>query len=444
MSRLDYGSDRGEMTLYAERLQGWVAPADVFTAFYAEQENAFWLDRETHESEPFSVIGGGNAAGPELVDQITNLPLKFDSEHSEGTDDLPFAFRPGIVGVIAYESGLASNLWISVDRALVFDHRERHIYFLAEVEGRQQFENWLHAALLRLALIGGNSKLWCHKRPPARAKAVRPMLRREEYKSAVSLVKASIAAGDAYQVCLTNRLRGEYTDNPLTYFLNLRSLHSAPYAGYLRIGQTELISISPERLLTVARNKVWSSPIKGTRARGVDLLDEHVVMDLQSDPKERAENLMIVDLLRNDLLKVCEPSSVVVEQLLEVKTYSTMHQLVSQVRGQLGVGVCFSDVVAACFPAGSMTGAPKLAAMEMIRNLEPAQRGLYSGGLGYLSSYGTADFGMVIRSVIFRDGEFEIGIGGGLTSDSDPEREFQEMTLKAKALIEGLKISPTW
>lgn len=432
------------MTLFVERLRGWVAPADVFTAFYGDLENAFWLDREAHDSEPCSVMGSGAIADQTRVDELTRRTLATRVPTDVDESDLPFAFRPGVVGVVGYEAGLNSQVWIDVDRAIVFDHKQRHIFFVAELAGRQDFEDWFHAALLRLALIGGNSKLWRHLRQPAEGRSIRPMLNRENYVAAVNRAKAAIAAGDSYQICLTNRLRGDFSGDPLAYFLELRASHPAPYAAYLKVGDTELVSISPERLVTIRDSRIWSSPIKGTRARSAPGLDQLEVHALQGDPKERAENLMIVDLLRNDLLRVCEASSVIVDEMLSVKTYSTLHQLVSQVSGELRPDVSFAQVIAACFPAGSMTGAPKLAAMNIISELEPDARGLYSGGLGYISNLGTADFGMVIRSVLFRAGEFEIGVGGGLTSDSDPEREFSEMTLKAKALIDGLRISPSW
>jgi anthranilate/para-aminobenzoate synthase component I len=229
--------------------------------------------------------------------------------------------------------------------------------------------------------------------------------------------------------------------DPLATFIALRAINPAPYAGYFRISGTTLVSSSPEQFLRVAVDgTVSSKPIKGTRPRGSNAEDDLVIVEeLRSNLKERAENLMIVDLMRNDLSMVCEPNSVSVEKLFDVESYATVHQLVSTIQGRLQFGLDASDAILAAFPGGSMTGAPKLRAIELIRELESGPRGVYSGVAGYLADNGSADFGMVIRSLVFQGDQITLGVGGGITIDSDPKAELAETKLKAKALLRALK-----
>lgn len=449
------------MTLFVERLAGWVAPADAFTAFYGGLENSFWLDREHNPSEPYSVIGTGQLASPSQLQDALAVTAADSRRKSSSAQALPFSFRPGLVGVLDYDSAAlrqcgdlspipelsqlsAPGRFLSVDRAIVFDHRQRSIYFLAELAEEADFREWHHAALLRLALIGGNAKLWLHQNQPAIAEHARLRIDKDGYQSAIERIKEAISRGDAYQVCLTNRIQGPFSGDPLSYYLSIRPKNPAPYGGFLKIGTFALASISPELLLSSDGDIVRSAPIKGTRPRMAGREDELQVQQLQADPKERAENLMIVDLLRNDLQIVCEPNSVTVAQLLKVKSYATVHQLESEVRGSLRPNTRTGQLIEACFPAGSMTGAPKIAAMKIIHALEGVERGVYAGGFGFISNHGNLELGMVIRAVVFEADQFEIGVGGGLTIDSTPEREFEETLLKARALLAPWKVSPSW
>jgi anthranilate/para-aminobenzoate synthase component I len=205
------------------------------------------------------------------------------------------------------------------------------------------------------------------------------------------------------------------------------------------------VSISPERLISVQGDRVLSSPIKGTRPRSADEAeDERLAKELETSEKERAENLMIVDLVRNDLSVVCDPESVAVTHLLEVRSYSTVHQLVSDVSGNLRSGKTGVDALSALFPAGSMTGAPKVKAMQLIEELESGPRTGYSGGIGWIGINGQLELGMVIRTAIFENQSVKIGIGGGITSDSDPVAEHQEIQIKAQALVSALSAVVRW
>jgi anthranilate/para-aminobenzoate synthase component I len=220
----------------------------------------------------------------------------------------------------------------------------------------------------------------------------------------------------------------------------LRESNPAPYGGYLKFEGLEIVSSSPEQFLKVsASGKVSSKPIKGTRPRSKDQAeDAQIANELVNNEKERAENLMIVDLMRNDLGRVCEADSIAVEKLFQIESYATVHQLVSTVTGQLRADQNATTAMAACFPGGSMTGAPKIRAVEILRELEAAPRDIYSGAFGYLGFDGSADFGMTIRTLVFEGDSASLGVGGGITIDSDPDSEFEETMLKSKALLRAL------
>jgi anthranilate/para-aminobenzoate synthase component I len=239
---------------------------------------------------------------------------------------------------------------------------------------------------------------------------------------------------------LTNQILIEHDADPLKTFLTLREQNPAPYGSYIKIGQREIVSSSPEQFLKVTtEGKISSKPIKGTRPRSlVPVEDELLAKELRENQKEQAENLMIVDLMRNDLGRVCEPGSVVVDKLFDVESYATVHQLVSTVSGTLQQGQNAVTALKACFPAGSMTGAPKIRAMEILEELEAGPRGPYSGAIGYLGFDGSADLGMTIRTLVFEGSLASLGVGGGITIDSSPDQELQETMLKADALLRTL------
>lgn len=432
------------MPLYFEKLDGMTAVADTFAAFFANQPNCFWLDRAHHPTSRYSVIGTG-VAFTETLDDVSQLRAVLGE--CEPNSELPFGFRPGLVGVIGYpnRAGQIKVDLIKVDRAMVFDHDNRCMYFLGIFDNQESFDFWYHAALLRLALIGGDSKSYRQEFSAAVCSELSAEHDTEAYLAAIRFAQQQIQDGQVYQLCLTTRLRGQFTGDPLSYFLRLRERHAAPYATFLKTSNASYASISPERLLTVEGNIALSTPIKGTRPRNADPeLDQQLKAELISDPKERAENMMIVDLIRNDLTKVCAPESVKVEKLLEVVSYSTVHQLISEVSGELLPSNDALDALAAIFPGGSMTGAPKQAAIELIQKLERSERAGYSGAIGYLAADGACDLGMVIRTTIFQGQEVTIGVGGGIMLDSVPEIEHQEIKLKANALVETLSGNVRW
>ncbi len=269
------------------------------------------------------------------------------------------------------------------------------------------------------------------------------------YRAAFDRVQERLLAGDTYEVNLTHRVEVPSDLDPLAAYLRLRELNPAPYAGFLQHdvpgARAWLLSSSPERYATVSTTGeggrvLETKPIKGTTPRSDDPAeDEEHRRRLAQDEKYRAENLMIVDLLRHDVASVCEPGSVEVPQLMEVESYASVHQLVSTVRGRLREDVGTVEALRALFPAGSMTGAPKLRTMEVIEGVEASPRGVYAGAFGWVSGDGRADLGVVIRSLVTGgDGRYVLGTGGGITVLSDPVEEHAEAELKAARLLQAL------
>jgi aminodeoxychorismate synthase component I len=277
---------------------------------------------------------------------------------------------------------------------------------------------------------------------PARKSAVEPFafFDASGYAKAINTAKEEIEAGEVYQTCLTHRTERDCDADPWTLYCALRRLNPAPFASYFELPEVAIIGSSPERFLRLDGHKrVESRPIKGTRPRGVDQAADLASRSaLQASPKDRAENLMIVDLVRNDLGRVCETGSIGVPELMVIESYASVHQMVSTIEGRLRSDCDIFDLVRATFPPGSMTGAPKIAAMRILDGLEPVQRGIYSGALGYFDVRGGADLCVVIRTILLRNGRAYLHTGGGIVADSNPEEEWRESLDKARLLEAAL------
>ncbi len=260
---------------------------------------------------------------------------------------------------------------------------------------------------------------------------------RVSYVEAINRVKEYILAGDIFEANLTQRFYGELPQNlqPFDLYRRLRHWSSAPFSAYLHFGDEVIASASPERFLQLREKHVETRPIKGTRPRGRDAIEDTAYMlDLQQSEKDHAENVMIVDLLRNDLSRVCEATSVQVPQLCGLESYTTVHHLVSVVKGKLKNQYDAIDLLQATFPGGSITGAPKVRSMEIISELEPIQRGPYCGSVGYIGFNGDMDTSITIRTLVMKDKHFSFQAGGAIVLDSDAEEEYLETLTKAKAL----------
>lgn len=265
---------------------------------------------------------------------------------------------------------------------------------------------------------------------------------RKEYVQAIHKIKNYIAAGDCYQVNLSQKFQAPVLDDPYTIYQRLRSRSPAPYAAYLNLGRAQILSSSPECFLEVDGRQVVTRPIKGTRPRGkTEKEDQRLKTELEGSSKDRAELLMITDLERNDLGRVCRPGSVEVTELRRIESFSNVHHQAATIRGELAPGKDLIDLLRAAFPGGSITGAPKVRAMQIIRELEADPRNVYCGTIGFLSLNGKAEFNVAIRTMVIKDRTAHFWAGGGIVADSDPEAEYEETLAKAQGMIESLQIN---
>jgi para-aminobenzoate synthetase len=374
---------------------------------------------------------------------------------------LPFDFTGGYVGYFGYETKADCGspnrhraetpdaCWLFADRLIAVDHQEGFTYAVCVAEDTPQATreatDWLDGALAQLTFVGADPQ----PLPPAPVSAepdlgaAEPWLVRDRdtYLADIEACARELHAGTSYEICLTNAARLPAPPDAYDFYRVLRRVNPAPYAAFLRFGDLDVASASPERFLRITRGGVAEArPIKGTAPRGSTPQEDAALRDaLAADAKTRAENLMIVDLLRNDLGRVCRTGTVRVSRLMATETYATVHQLVSTVEGRLRPETDAVDCVRACFPGGSMTGAPKLRTMEIIDTLETEARGVYSGALGYLGCSGGADLNIVIRTAVLADGLMHLGAGGAIVLDSDPAAEYDEMLLKTAAQMRALR-----
>ena len=267
-----------------------------------------------------------------------------------------------------------------------------------------------------------------------------PGIEQQDYTERINAVKEYIRQGEVFEVNYTYPFWADSAGDPLMLYQAMREAGPVPFGAFVDTGRTAVCCASPERFLEKRGGLLRSQPIKGTVRRGeTQQEDEKLINEGLENEKNRAENLMIVDLVRNDLSRVCEAGTVEVEDLFEVQTFSTLHQMVTSVVGRMQKGYDPVDALQACFPMGSMTGAPKIRAMEIIEELEHIRRGVYSGAIGYITPENDFDFNVVIRSAIVQEGLLQYQVGGAITSDSDPAEEWEETWLKAEALRRALE-----
>jgi para-aminobenzoate synthetase len=403
-------------------------PEVLFRELFSHERYAFWLDSAlATERSRFSYMGAS--------DRIHEGEFE-----SFKTPDLPFPFTGGYVGYFGYEwegnhkhkSPYPDSLLLRVENFLAIDHVENTLYLVGGESWRDEMERRIAAMTPEV------TPRWDRPRP-----AERYNIPRADYLEKIRECLSLIRAGESYELCLTNKVCLD-TDIPaLTYYETLRRTNPAPYSAFLQLDGIQVASTSPECFLRIDRERrAESRPIKGTMRRGSDAEEDARLRNLlASDARYRAENLMIVDLVRHDLSRVCEVGTVHVPRLMEVETYPTVHQLVSTIAGRLRPDVTTIDCVRALFPGGSMTGAPKLRSMELLDDLEPCARGIYSGAIGYLGFNGTADLSIVIRTAVFQAGHVSLGVGGAIVAQSDPEAEWDEMQLKAQALLRAFDLA---
>jgi anthranilate synthase component I len=330
---------------------------------------------------------------------------------------------------------------------VAFDHVQHRIWIVHNVftEGPGSLRAKYNAAVRRVGHIRRQLE-----RPLQRVNAKKghgrvlftSNFRKPNYLAAVRKAKEYIRAGDAFQIVPSQRFSAKTPADPFEIYRALRVVNPSPYLYFLRIGELAVVGSSPEMLVKVQGREAFYRPIAGTRPRGHDEKEDKAFeAELLADPKERAEHIMLVDLGRNDLGRVCEYGSVKVERLMYVERYSHVMHLVSNLRGRLRKGVDCFDALMSCFPAGTLTGAPKVRAMEIIDELEPSRRGIYAGAILYLDFSGNLDSCIALRTLVAKGGKVHIQAGGGVVADSVPEKEYQETVNKARALVLGVEMA---
>jgi para-aminobenzoate synthetase len=452
--------------LHARVLSKYVDPELFYAQFFGSSRYAFWLDCEgaNRPDTRFSIMGSNDSGGSITVryclteremsisgpqgtalvhgDVFSLLDEIFSSVNMVKDEKIPFDFKGGFVGYFGYElkalcgggesylADFPDALFIFARGFYIFDHEEKVIYECLVCEDGDS-PRWVEHESLAFAMdqVKGSGFV------PGVVdyKKIKLDDSPAEYLDKISRSLDFINNGQSYEICLTNRASMKYEGSDFEGYRRMRKASPVPYGAYLRCGEFTVLSASPETFLRISNSKsIESRPIKGTRPRSEEFNeDERLREDLLTSTKDRAENLMIVDLVRHDLNKVCRPGSVHVPELFKVESFTSVHQLVSTVRGQLSSDVSSINAIKACFPGGSMTGAPKKRTMEIIDALEGRSRGIYSGALGWMSFSGAVNLSIVIRTAVLRDGVAEFGIGGAIVAHSDPVEELNETLVKA-------------
>jgi len=474
LTRQAHGSRSPELRLVSTVVPTAADAESVFLELFADNPYCFWLDSSRVEKglSRFSFLGDTSGPLSEVVTYrsgsgvvevrdgggVRDVPGNvFDfleqrlRERRIPDTALPFNLTGGYVGYFGYElksecgasdrhsAETPDAAWMFADRIVAVDHQEGLTYLVAvhDEATRRDAQEWVDRTatiLIGLAPAGDGPAAEPCAAPDAEEHLVRD---RSQYLADIAECQLQLRLGESYEICLTNKLHLPFHDDDTSFYRRLRRANPAPYAALVRLGDVTVFCSSPERFLRIERDRtVTSKPIKGTAPRDADpVRDAEIAATLASSAKTQAENLMIVDLLRNDLGRVCEVGSIDVDPYLAVESYQTVHQLVSTVHGRLKDGVSAMDCVRQCFPGGSMTGAPKLRTMEIIDRLETEARGVYSGTLGYFGLSGGVDLNIVIRTAVRVGDRLSIGAGGAIVLDSDPQEEYEEMLLKAEASL---------
>ncbi|ELC8442867.1 aminodeoxychorismate synthase component I [Clostridium perfringens] len=433
---------------------------EVYSLF-KDQKDSIFLDSSKEESEfsLYSFIGinpfkkfiskkdeiyiDGNLSYGDPFDKLDELIKKYKIDYES---NIPFL--GGAMGYFSYDIGrviekmpesakedvsIPDSYFLFYDNVIIFDLRNKKTYITAlgikedSEKSIKDIEEKIKQGKVEFNIVLDKKSEFISN------------FSREEYIDAVKQVKEYIKEGHTYIANLTQRFQCDYNSNPFDTYISLRSINKAPFSCYLNLEDFQIISSSPERFLKVFNNEVETRPIKGTRPRGINKIeDEKNREELLNSEKDKSELLMIVDLERNDLSKVCKPFSVKVTELFKLEEYSTVFHLVSTVIGELNNNVSSVKCIRECFPGGSITGAPKIRSMEIIEELEGIRRGIYTGAIGYFDLRGNCDFNIVIRTILTKDNKAYFGVGGGITIESDEEMEYEETLDKAKALMRVL------
>ena len=451
----------------------------TFSSLFSGSPHAYWLDSSLVEQGRARWSYAGDASGPNAaglsyrcadqrleISDHTGTRTKHTGifeyleqmEPSRPEPAPPCPFAGGYVGWFGYElqndcgsktdrsATTPDAMFIYSDRFIAVDHVEKKTYIIAvdEPSHAERARKWIDRTITAIDRAGPAAKPEVRNIPNEPIKFFLDR-DRETYLSDIRRCLDLIGQGETYQVCLTNELHCTSDVDPLTLYRTMRKVNPAPHAAFIKWPEGAVLSASPERFLSIdANGKVETKPIKGTIKRDQDpLKDDQLAEQLRTSEKDRAENVMIVDLLRNDLSRSCLPGSVRVPKLWDVESFRTVHQLVSTVTGTLEPSHGPIQLIRNSFPGGSMTGAPKTRTLQFIDELEKRARGVYSGALGWLGDDGSVDLSIVIRTIVASRGRLSMGVGGGVVAASTPEGEFDEMLLKAAASIKSVVMAVT-
>lgn len=448
-----------------------------FEILHGKSRNAFWLDSSSHSRQQGRYSFMGDDQGPhaesisyDVSSRVVEVISKAGTHKSEESIfdyldrrmeeikfidnlDMPVPFKGGYVGYLGYElkadcggqnahrSRSADSRMIFADRFIAFDHQlgQAWMVCLVEPDHEESARDWFETIERRLRSAQAESGLPRIAPDPDAGRATEPWVMRHSKEAYLDCIRHSlreIADGESYEICLCNEWTRSYRKDPLATYQLLRTINPAPYSSFLRFDTLRVLSCSPERMVHISKEGMVScKPIKGTIARGKTESEDLALKEqLHSSEKDRAENLMIVDLIRNDLNRVCRTGTVAVPHLCAIESFATVHQMVSTVVGELRGSETAVSCVRSLFPGGSMTGAPKIRTMEIIDALEGGPRGIYSGAIGYFSMDGAVDLNIVIRTIVLDGTHASIGAGGAIIALSDPEGEFEETMLKGELL----------
>jgi anthranilate synthase component 1 len=421
-------------------------------------EGGQWLARYSFiGTDPYLVVSSSGRAG---VDPFEPIAQELAKHQIISVEDLP-RFTGGAVGYFSYETaarfedlptpkrdslGLPESQFMFVDTLLVFDHVTHRIKVCSHVRLNGNVEKSYQEAVHRIdALVDRlRQPLQPHHETAKLHHSSNTKLSsnftREHFEACVSQIKEYITAGEAIQVVLSQRFAKVTHVAPLDIYRALRTISPSPYMFFLDMGDFCIIGASPEILLRVEGGSVITRPLAGTRPRGkTPEEDARLEQELRSDEKERAEHIMLVDLGRNDIGRVSEPGSVEVSELMDVEKYSHVMHLVTHVQGKLRDDMTPFDALRACFPAGTVSGAPKIRAMQIIAELEPEKRGIYAGAVGYFSFTGNMDMAIAIRTIVMKNGVAYAQTGCGVVYDSVPQREYEETQNKARGMLKAIE-----
>jgi len=466
-----------------------INPIDVFHKL-CSKPYGFWLDScglsrySFAGADPFIVVKARNNKVEIIQDStcrittgnifstLTSLLNEFNPSHPLGTDlkSVPsknIPFQGGAVGYFGYElknqleqlprkhaaePNIPDCILGLYDTIFAYDHKINKGYVIASGLSEKNSRSRKLLAKKRANQFFDTMDTGCNlKSTYSPTQRPHPSLEREgkafvrsnftkkDYMNTIKRAQIYIASGDIYQANLSQRLTIEFRGNPLLLYSNLRTISPSQFGAFLNYGDFQVISNSPERLLKVNNDIAETSPIKGTRPRGKNLKEDRLLIkELKKSRKELAEHIMIVDLERNDLGKICEFGSIKAQTLQKIYTYPTLHHMVSTIKGKLRDKMDPVDCIRSLFPGGSVTGAPKIRAMEIIEELEPTPRGIYTGAIGYIDFSGNMDLSMTIRTAVLHDNHLYLNVGGGIVADSNPEEEYEETMLKADAFFKAI------